>query len=109
MYGFSDPRYRPYINLDIVGNKVVIRACIMGSEIPQLYTLSFGHYASSAWFIMRYMCIRIIILVLSLFLFMKSPLLRYAIFHLLVSYMYMYIKKNELPRVGPEPTTLHSR
>ena len=40
--------YKP----DIVGNKVIIRACIMDSEMP--YFLSFGHYASSAWCIMRY-------------------------------------------------------
>ena len=49
-YGISESMIQA-LYYDIVGNKVIITACI---RIQMCHTFSFGHYASSAWCIMRY-------------------------------------------------------
>ena len=78
-YGISESMIQA-LYYDIVCNNVIIRACIMESEMP-----SFGHYHQAP----GASCgILYIILVLSLVLFMQSiiPFLIYEIFHLLVSF-----------------------
>ena len=41
-YGISDPQYKPFITTYIVCNKVIIRACIMDSEMPYFLVDKFG-------------------------------------------------------------------
>ena len=70
------------LNPDIVGNKVIIRACIMDSEMPYFFVWSLCikrlvHHA-----------VYCIILVLSLVLFMQSLYIPFIIYDI---YLYIYI------------------